>query len=276
MGECRYCGQSAGLFRKVHDECEKKYLHGLAEMEEIATKFVLEGNDYQLLPGKLTEIAKNSFIDPSQSNEFIVKGWENAVDKFLDDGILTETEQTKLDDYQNYFKLTQEMLDKEGYYQKVIKNGILQQVLEGKIPDRINIKGMNPFNFQKGEILVWAFQDVSYYEQKTKRQFSGSYGGFSIKVAKGLYYRTGAFKGHPVETTDMVYMDTGILGITNKHLYYSSSIKNFRVKYDKIVTFMPFEDGIGIQKDTANAKPQVFKNNDGWFTYNLVTNLAKL
>ena len=74
----------------------------------------------------------------------------------------------------------------------------------------------------------------------------------------------------------MAYIDTGILGITDKHLYFSSGSKNFRVKYDKIVTFTPFEDGIGIQKDATNAKPQVFKNNDGWFTYNLVINLAKI
>ena len=63
--------------------------------------------------------------------------------------------------------------------------------------------------------------------------------------------------------------------ITNKHIYFAGE-KAFRVKYDKIVSFQPFEDGIGIQKDGVTAKPQVFKNIDGWFAYNLVTNLSQI
>jgi hypothetical protein len=37
-----------------------------------------------------------------------------------------------------------------------------------------------------------------------------------------------------------------------------------------------YSDGIGIQRDAASAKPEVFKTGDGWFAYNLITNLAAL
>ena len=36
----------------------------------------------------------------------------------------------------------------------------------------------------------------------------------------------------------------------------------------------PYQDGIGLQKDGATAKPQIFKNIDGWFTYNAISNLT--
>jgi hypothetical protein len=36
----------------------------------------------------------------------------------------------------------------------------------------------------------------------------------------------------------------------------------------------PYEDGIGLQKDGATAKPLIFKNIDGWFTYNAISNLT--
>ena len=48
------------------------------------------------------------------------------------------------------------------------------------------------------------------------------------------------------------------------------------MRYDKIVAFEPYEDGSGIMRDTQMAKPQTFRTGDGWFAYNLTTNLAQL
>jgi len=72
------------------------------------------------------------------------------------------------------------------------------------------------------------------------------------------------------------YTDTGLMGITNKHIYFSGSVARFRIRYEKIVSFESYEDGIGLQRDAASAKPQSFVTGDGWFTYNLVTNLAQM
>ena len=41
----------------------------------------------------------------------------------------------------------------------------------------------------------------------------------------------------------------------------------FRVRYDKIVDFDPYDDGFGIMKDTQTAKLQVSRTGDGWFPY---------
>jgi hypothetical protein len=117
---------------------------------------------------------------------------------------------------------------------------------------------------------------VAYYEQETRREYVGGYQGVSIRIARGLYYRTGGFKGHPVQKTETVYMDTGLLGVTNKHIYFAGSRKKFRIRHDKIVFFTPYSDGIGVQRDVASAKPQSFVTGDGWFTYNLLSNVSKL
>ena len=67
-----------------------------------------------------------------------------------------------------------------------------------------------------------------------------------------------------------------IFKVKNYHPFFAGSSKRFRVAYNKIVTFEPFSDGIGIQRDAASAKPQSFETGDGWFTYNLITNLAQM
>lgn len=51
-------------------------------------------------------------------------------------------------------------------------------------------------------------------------------------------------------------------------------MKSFRVPFKKIVSFQPFSDAVGVMRDAANAKLQTFVTGDGWFTYNLLTNLS--
>ena len=66
-----------------------------------------------------------------------------------------------------------------------------------------------------------------------------------------------------------------MLGFTTKHIYFAVSRKRFRVRYDRIVAFDPYQDGFGIMRDAQTARPQAFRTSDGWFAYNLVTNLAQ-
>ena len=69
---------------------------------------------------------------------------------------------------------------------------------------------------------------------------------------------------------------TGIMCVTNKHIYFHGGIKSFRIRHEKIVSIDPSEDGVTIQIDATAAKPQVFITNDGWFTQNLLSNVAQL
>ena len=54
------------------------------------------------------------------------------------------------------------------------------------------------------------------------------------------------------------------------------SSKKFRIRYDRIVDFEAFADGLGIMRDAQTAKPQQFRTGDGWFAYNLAVNLAQM
>ena len=67
-----------------------------------------------------------------------------------------------------------------------------------------------------------------------------------------------------------------ILGIINKYLYFAGTRKSFRIAFKKVVAFKPYSDGLGVQKDGITAKPMIFVTDDGWFTSNLVQNLANL
>lgn len=276
MGNCEYCGTPAGFLKKYHKYCKEKFETGAKKIISLMMSSISNGTPLDVVEKKLREISKSHIISKQQLRLIWIKGWEAAVEEAFADGILTKDEECWLTDLSERFGLTEEDLDRYGFYSKVVKGAVLRDILEGKIPKRVKIRGDLPFNLQKSEEIVWLFQDVAYYEERTRREYVGGYQGVSIRIAKGLYYRTGGFKGRPVEKSETIYVDTGLLGVTNKHIYFYGAKKTFRIWYDKVVSFAPYSDGIGIQRDAATAKPQSFVTGDGWFTYNLLSNLSKL
>ena len=100
----------------------------------------------------------------------------------------------------------------------------------------------------ESEQLVWVIDAVDYLETVTRRERQGSSHGVSVRVAKGLYYRPSTFRSRPIEWEETVHADTGLLGLTTKHVYFAGSRKKFRVRYDRIVAFEPYSGSLGIMR----------------------------
>ncbi len=285
MGTCIYCSKPAGFFRKKHKECEAKFQQEKrrreqqtqSDKEEIFTLAEAAAIDGHFEAVKEKMKAASDTVDESACKRILVKAWEQSVEKCLNDNILSSEEEHNLMTYLNALSINQNDADQRGAYTRVAQAAVLRDIVqEGKIPERVQIQGNLSLNLKKGEKIVWLFKNVQYYEQKTSRSFVGGSHGVSIRIAKGVYYRVGAFKGQPVEKTENVHRDTGILVVTDQHLYFAGGAKSFRVQYGKIVSIKPYADGIGIQRDAATAKPQSFIIGDGWFINNLVSNLMQL
>jgi len=276
MGICKYCGKPAGFLKSKHKECELKYNNGKSKIKLNIKEALNNKINLADLLEEIDNIAKESFIKADETRKLIFRGWKEAVEAAFEDGILTEDEEKRLNEMIEVFNFNRDKLNSDSSYQKIVKGAILRDIMDGKLPDRVKIKGNIPFNLQKNEKIVWLFNDVDYYEKRTRREYVGGYQGFSVRIAKGVYYRVGGFKGRPVTNTETVYIDSGIMAITNKHIYFSGGLKSFRIKYEKIVSFEPYSDGLGVQRDAQTAKPQIFVTGDGWFTFNLVKNLAEL
>ncbi|NLB54474.1 MAG: hypothetical protein GX811_01675 [Lentisphaerae bacterium] len=275
MGDCIYCGKPAGLLKKSHRECVRKYEQGKSKIVSMIARTGSKGGDLDALKSSIDNIAKTSLIDPAKLKSLIVAGWEQAVELAFEDNILSKEEESALINLKRHFSLTQNMVDQKGAFTKTVKGAVLRDLFEGILPERVDFSGNILFNLQKSEQLIWVFQNVAYYEEKTRSRIVGGSHGFSVRVVKGLYYRTGAFRGERVQSSETIHADSGVMGITNKHIYFAGPSKRFRIAFDKIVAFDSFSDGIGIQRDAQSAKPQTFVTGDGWFTYNLITNLAQ-
>ena len=280
MGDCRYCGEPAGFLRRQHGPCAKKNARATAAIRDLCVQAALRGNDLESLPARIRETADDGFIAMSDTAlaDTLADSWGDAVEAAMEDHVLTGQERRGLTRYRDQFSLSPSRLDRRGHYDLFRKLALLDVIGEhGVIPryDRRAARaafGRVPFNLMKSEALIWLFDDVGYLRQVTRREFRGQSMGVSVRVAKGVYVRPGAFRGRPIEKTEMERTDHGILAITTKHIYFKGGDKSFRVRLERIVSFEPYTDGLGIMRDTARAVPEAFTMGgvDAWFAINLI------
>lgn len=241
MGNCSLCGQPAGILKTQHRECTAIRDRGWAEMLYGVRRAAAGKENLDNLEARLASIADRAFIPKEDIRKVLVEGWEVAVEQLLEDSNLDCQEENALMAFKERFSLSQDELDHRGAFSRVVKGAILRDLLEGKVRQRVEMSGGLPFNFQKNEQLIYLFPQVEYLEDKIRTQYVGGYQGVSIRVMKGVYYRVGGFKGNPIQRTERVHVDTGSMGVTNKHIYFSGPSNSFRVQHNKIVTFLPFK-----------------------------------
>lgn len=274
MSTCKYCGKDAGLLRSAHKECLKLFEDGSKEVVALLTASARGKISPDIIERDVRNIAARSYIDDKALRATALSCYESAINLALNDDLLTEQEEEALSDFQTRYALVDEQIYSNPAYIKLVKAAVLRDLIEGRLPERVTINGQLPINFQKSERVVWVFQDVEYLQPRTKTTYEGKSSGVSLRITKGVYYRVGQFKGNPVQTTQIVLIDIGLLAVTDKHLYFVGQTKSLKIRFDKIITFQPYSDAISISRDGI-AKPDIFKTEDGWFTYNLLTNLVQ-
>ncbi len=286
MGDCRYCGKPAGFLRKQHKECGERRERARDSIKDLCVNAALHGADFDALPGRIRETAAAGFIKMSNRRlkKALADGWCGAVVEAMEDHALSTEEKRGLNGYRTRFGLTENQLGGGGHFELFRKLALLNSLVDRGVIPRLDRKaarsrfGGLPFNLMKSEALVWMFSDVGYMEQVTHREFRGQSMGASFRVAKGVYVRPGTFRGKSVETKSMEHTDSGVLGVTTKHIYFKGGEKSFRVRLEKTVSFEPYQDGLGIMRDTARAKPETFIMDpvDAWLSINLIEALLDI
>lgn len=286
MGDCIFCGKPAGWFKTAHEECrqadseriqaevaENSRLQALQQAFAADLKQKIKAGQLVAVDAAISDEVAEGRLSFENRKNILVRIWAGLLEEFLEDGALTDDEESLLTRTKDRFQLSEADLNRKGAYGRFVKAAILSAVLKGETPNVALADGYGA-NLQQSETPVWSFSGVEYLEDRIRRQMVGGSQGVSLRVMKGVYYRVGAFKGEPVSTTQRVHVDTGKLLLTTKHLYFIGPAKSTRIPYSKVVSFEPYSNGFGLMRDAASAKPQLFLVDDPWFAYNLVTNLA--
>jgi hypothetical protein len=84
---------------------------------------------------------------------------------------------------------------------------------------------------------------------------TGTYGGPSFRVAKGVYFRVGGFKSQSHD--EIKNIDQGIFTLTNIRLVFSGSKRTISIPLSKIISIEPYSDAIALRRE-GKEKTQYF------------------
>ena len=159
-----------------------------------------------------------------------------------------------------------------------MQSAILRDISQGVIPQQRQYLAGLSLRLDEGETLVWVFDYVGYLENYRKdspipRHNEPSPEG-GMAVPNGTYYPPGSFWDPDIGVERGWPEDMGLLAVTTSGLRFAGTKKRFRIRYDSIASFDHYGNGIGIVQKARRNRHLAFVTGDGWFIYNLVTNLA--
>lgn len=273
MGKCTYCGEKAGWFRSAHPACEAANEAVREDLPAALLDAFKDNGEAQTFLDGLPTLTEPAYLKPNEIEELLADGMDRILDDALDDDVLSADEEDLISEWVHTLSATYPGLKQSDAVERLVKAAIVRNLQAGEpVAGRFSTEGL-PFLFQKSEELVWTFSPAQFYQNTTRTEYVGGSHGVSVRLAKGVYYRTGSFRGRPVKIDELKLQGTGMLAITTKHIYFWSPNKAFKVPFSKLISLETFEDGIRVQRDGTTTKPQTFTGIDGWFAANLISNL---
>ena len=127
----------------------------------------------------------------------------------------------------------------------------------------------------KDEHAVWIGR-CELMQEVTTSEYVGVYGGPSVRVASGLWWRVGGARGHREVHSSVQPMDEiGDFAITTHAVYFGGKRCNFRIPFSRVVKINSYRDSVGICKDAG--KEQIFLTlaiGLAYYVYNLLEEIT--
>ena len=154
---------------------------------------------------------------------------------------------------------------------------VINCLLNGKLPNSIHVDIGDQFlNMEEGEQAIANQKDATYNEIVEKKTHYGFSSGSTVSLGHGRYSRFGSFMSTESVSQGIATKGKGMLLLTNKNIYFLSSQKTVKLPYNKILSFSAYSDGLGIHLSDSRRRPIIIGKIDGWFVYNVVTNIRNL
>jgi len=135
-----------------------------------------------------------------------------------------------------------------------------EQVLSAALAaDNMNYDaGAVPLNLMAGERPLVILPLTHLLEIVTSSRRRGSWGGPSLRVTKGVWYRFGSSQSVTERSDDVRIVDQGTLVVTNDRLAFIGLVRTISAQWSKIVGVNAFSDAVGVHFDRGN-KPVYFQ-----------------
>jgi len=250
--ECLSCGKQIGFFSRTF--LKKPYFCGPCHKQKIvelnkALNQYSENLLKALQDGQITEQEKAELEKVKADfglSDYAIKhastgAYQRLYQEITSDRLVTEDELQQVNEllakYEIHVDKIRPSLNELGKlrFMTMLEEGVLPEV-----ESSIFLRKNETAHFQT---------QCELHEERTKKEYVGGYSGFSFRVAKGVSWRVGGFKGRPVEKQVLTHIDSGLLVVTNKRLVFSGDRKSFSVPYRKLIDLEVFNDAIKLNRE---------------------------
>jgi len=238
MAICRYCGQKAGWFSEAHEECITSAQQGSERVASAVTSTVVD----KLIPPKhsddetwvtafaekvwsetkpqLDQLATEHRIPANDIRNALLKGWSTGAEQVATAEPLSPDRQAPMNAFVRIMAFTDQDICKTDGFVAGCFSVLLWSVIVHGDPTQIANVSHHPFNLRGGETPLFFFGSVLYSKETVSRSSQGGYGGMSIRLARGVYYHFGGFKGQRVDTSTLKEIDYGGMLLTTQNIYF--------------------------------------------------------
>jgi hypothetical protein len=203
---------------------------------------LLDGGSPQEVRAAVVELKNSPSLEAlsgRQRRSIAERAFQTYTETVLEDDLLTADEELAFLDVADAVGFDG-MDDLQAKYPQLIYRLAIAQANDGRL-------GVieEPHILPKKNEVVHLEMAAALMKEVTLREFRGGSTGFSFPIAKGVRYRTGAFRGRSVVVgTELQVADTGALAVTSSRAIFLGTRKTIEVAYSKLIGVEVFSDGI--------------------------------
>lgn len=187
---------------------------------------------------KLNRKRKEFGLSENDIDEMRIQAFTTAFASAKADEKVTKKEEQELLKIQKYLGISDVEIQSDK--KELNRLRLLYEIQQGNIPS-IQVTNLV---MQKNEKAYWKEPAILAEERVISRHYEGGSRGMSFRVMKGVSYRVGSYRGHPVSKKGIVPVSVGELIITNKRLIFRGDKKSLATKLDKILDIQLYTNGL--------------------------------
>jgi hypothetical protein len=274
MPNCMYCGKPAGLFRRYHVECRAQYDRATTTIPLFFEKLldsVLPADRFQQL---LKEVAATFHIGPDRLRTLSIEGINAMLDAALAQHLPTVDDEDRILEIAGALGFAAE--DIPGLDDRLVKAGVLRDLEDGDIPDRVTVVGPMPVDLEPDETVVWIFNNIKTYRAPKAKDGPAAPASPAVQRDMPAYFSPSSLGPRPVQTEGMVERGAGDLLVTNRNLFIVANNYQRQIHLSRIAALNTYSDGFQIVRATRNDAPMTILVDDPWFAANLIVRLLRL
>ena len=228
---------------------------------------------------RVSRLLERSGLTDVAGHTLLLRAWERAVLQLLGEAGMDLDREAALLRYARHFDLDDDELDRHGMLRQFIQGAAIAASAAGLIPHRMTLPDdVASLGLEGSEQPVWLFDDAEYRLGPLPADRAETITGAAAVGRTLPYYPPQLFAGREAPGDGWETVDTGRMALTSHGLLLRGSTADVTLSYGDVHRWEPYRDGIGavVSRPDQPERLAIFQNGDGWFTYNLVRNLATL